>query len=158
MEKSRRIPLAAYVLIVGWLLLVPRYGNAAVITGMYYAVGDELRVVDFDGTSFTSAATILEPLVPDWTAMSYDATAGRIYYAVGDELRVVDFDGTSFTSAATILEPLVPDWTAMSLVFAPTPVPESGTLALLCAGLAALAFGRRCRTPVPSGTGSVRTS
>lgn len=50
--------------------LLPIATTAAPITNIYYATGDSLRVVDFDGTSFTSFATILEPLAPDWTGMS----------------------------------------------------------------------------------------
>ena len=87
---------------------------ASTITKAFYSVGDELRVVDFDGANFVGTASILSPLVPDWTAMSYDASAGKIYYAIGDELRVVGFDGANFTGFASILSPLIPDWTAMS--------------------------------------------
>jgi len=109
MIKLKGFVLAGFVLFFGWLALVPRYSEAAAITGTYYSVGNELRVVGFDGTGFVGGATTLSPLAPDWTAMSYDAGSGRMYYSVGNELRVVGFDGTGFVGGATTLSPLAPD-------------------------------------------------
>jgi len=70
MIKLKGFVLAGFVLFFGWLALVPRYSEAAAITGTYYSVGNELRVVGFDGTGFVGGATTLSPLAPDWTAMS----------------------------------------------------------------------------------------
>ena len=124
--------------------------QAATVSGMYYATGSSLSVVDFDGTEFTSGGTFLEPLLPDWTAMSYDAAAGKMYYATGSSLNVVDFDGTEFTSGGTFLEPLLPDWTAMSLIFSdddlpPATVPLPAGLWLMIGGLGALGVAGRRR-------------
>jgi hypothetical protein len=80
--------------------------------------GPKLQSVGFDGTSFTGAATTLETLSPDWSAMSYDAATDIMYFvrdiSGGPKLQSVGFDGTSFTGAATTLETLSPDWSAMS--------------------------------------------
>jgi len=63
---------------------------------MYYATGDSLRSVGFDGTGFTSSATVLSPLVPDWTAMAYDASSTTMFYAAGASLF---FSGLAFLFA-----------------------------------------------------------
>jgi hypothetical protein len=101
--------VAAAAVLVGSMASV----SAATIT-LYYSAESELRSVPFDGTQFTGASTTLQPLSPDWTAMSYDTAAGLMYYAAAGELRSVPFDGTQFTGAFTTLQPLFPDWTAMS--------------------------------------------
>ena len=69
MSGKPRTSFAGIALVLSWLLS-PAQGDASVITGTYYATGDSLRVVDFDGTGFLGGATVLENLIPDWTAMS----------------------------------------------------------------------------------------
>lgn len=110
----RVLARTVFLTALGCLMTAAGVAQAAPIVGLYYVADEQLRRVDFDGTSFTSAATILENLDPTWSGFSYDPNAGVIYYVADSHLRRVDFDGSNFTSIATELVTLDPTWSAMS--------------------------------------------
>lgn len=52
------------------LLLFAAPGHTATVSGLLCSTRDSLRAVGFDGTGFTTGATTLSMLLPEWTAMS----------------------------------------------------------------------------------------
>lgn len=94
--------------------------QAAPVTNLLYATeADDLRLIGFDGSGFTSGfATVLESgFSPAWTGISYDPGAELLYFSTAsNDLRVIGFDGSGFTSGfATVLESgFSPGWTGIS--------------------------------------------